>query len=69
MAGGKIDAAMRCSHEGVTQLMEMAGTYSPDRYTMRMTSTMKGMPGPAGEMRMRMRVDAERVGECTQDKA
>lgn len=69
MGDGKIDSKMRCSQGGASQEMEMAGTYSPDRYTMRMTSTMKGMPGPAGEMRMRMRVDAERVGECTQDKA
>lgn len=64
MGNGKIDARMRCSQGDTSQLMEMAGTYSPDRYSMRMTTTMQGMPGPAGEMRMRMRVDAERVGEC-----
>ena len=69
MGGGKIDAKMRCSQGDTSQEMEMAGTYSPESYTMRMTTTMKGMPGPAGEMRMRMRVDAKRVGECTEDKA
>lgn len=69
MGNGKIDAKMRCSQGDTNQEMEMAGTYSPDSYSMRMTTTMKGMPGPAGDMRMRMRVDAERVGECTDDKA
>jgi hypothetical protein len=64
MGNGKIDAKMRCSQGDTNQLMEMAGTYSLDRYSMRMTTTMQGMPGPAGSMRMRMRVDAERVGEC-----
>lgn len=69
MGGGKIDAKMRCSQGDTSQEMAMAGTYSPERYSMRMTTVMKGMPGPAGEMRMRMRVDAERVGECTEDAA
>ena len=69
MGNGKIDAKMRCSQGDASQLMEMAGTYSPDRYSMRMTTTMQGMPGPAGEMRMRMRVDAERIGECTGKEA
>lgn len=64
MAGGKIDASLRCTGDGVTQLMEMEGSYSPDRYSLRMTSTMEGPPGPAGDMKMRMRIDARRVGEC-----
>ena len=69
MGGGKIDAKMRCSQDGASQEMEMAGTYSPDEYDMRMTTVMKGMPGPAGEMRMRMKIEAQRVGDCTEDKA
>lgn len=69
MGGGKIDAKMRCSQGDTSQQMEMAGTYSPDRYDMRMTTSMKGMPGPAGEMRMRMKIEARRIGECSEDKA
>lgn len=64
MGGGKIDAEMHCTQEGMTQVMEMAGTYSPDAYQMRMTTKAEGMPGPAAGMSMRMRVDAKRVGEC-----
>lgn len=67
MRGGKIDAVMRCQHEGTTQVMEMAGTYSPASYEMRMRSTTEG--GPAGErMTMQMQVKSERVGECEQPK-
>lgn len=69
MGGGKLDAKMRCAQGDTSQVMEMSGTYSPESYTMRMTTTMQGMPGPAGEMRMRMRVDAKRVGECTGEEA
>lgn len=62
MGDGRIDAKMRCDRQGMTQVMELAGTYSPDSYTMRMT-TSSGQ-GAAGGMRMTMRVDAKRVGEC-----
>ena len=64
MGGGKIDARMKCSQDGMSQVMEMAGTYSPDAYQMRMTTKAEGMPAPASGMSMRMRVDAKRVGEC-----
>jgi hypothetical protein len=64
MGKGKIDAEMHCSQQGVSQTMTMAGTYGPDAYAMRMTSKTEG--GPAGEsMSMKMRVEAKRVGECT----
>lgn len=69
MAGGKIDARMQCSHEGMTQTMEMAGTYSPDSYKMVMSSRSAGMPGPAADMSMKMRVDAKRVGECNEQQS
>lgn len=66
MGGGKIDAAMRCSGgAGGTQLMTMTGTYSSDRYQMQMAMTGEDMPGNASGMKMRMRVDARRTGECT----
>jgi hypothetical protein len=62
MGGGKIDAEMRCDQEGGVQVMQMAGTYSPDSYQMHMTS--KG-GAAAHSMTMKMSVDAKRVGECT----
>lgn len=64
MKGGNIDAQMRCAQGDFSQVMEMEGSYSPDSYQMRMTTSFDGAPEPAGDMRMRMRVDAERVGEC-----
>lgn len=64
MGGGKIDAEMHCTQQGVKQSMTMAGTYSPDAYAMHMTSQTEG--GPAGEaMSMKMRVEARRVGQCS----
>jgi hypothetical protein len=64
MGGGKIDATMRCKASGVTQVMEMDGTYSPESYTMRMATRSDGGQGPAGGMEMRMRVESKRIGEC-----
>ena len=43
--------------------MAMAGTYSPDKYVLTMTST-NNAAGPAGDMVMTMKVDAKRTGEC-----
>ena len=63
MGGGKIDAVMKCAQEGTTQEMRMAGTYSSDAYNMAMTTTASGN-GPQSGMKMRMRIDAKRVGEC-----
>ena len=59
--GGRIDATMRCTQEGSAQVMQMEGSYSPDSYALTMTSTVEGA---AAGMRMRMRIDARRVGEC-----
>ena len=64
MGGGKIDAKMRCQQDGMTQLMELDGQYSPDKYQMRMSTRTQGQAGSAGDIVMRMRVDARRVGEC-----
>lgn len=67
MTGGKIDAVMRCEHQGTTQVMEMEGTYSPTSYEMHMRSVTEG--GPGGEtMTMQMKVAAERVGECESEQ-
>ena len=64
MGDGKIDAKMTCAQQGVSQVMEMAGDYSPDNYRMTMQTHTEG-GGPAGGMTMKMRVDSRRVGECT----
>lgn len=63
MGGGKIDATMRCSQQGASQVMTMNGTYSPDSYRMSMNTHMEGV-GPVGGLTMAMRVDSKRVGEC-----
>lgn len=64
MGDGKIDAKMRCDAGGAVQSMEMAGSYSPESYSMTVTSVRTGGPGPGGEVRMKMRMDAKRIGEC-----
>lgn len=63
MDGGKIDAAMRCTHDKMVQTMTMSGSYSPDRYDMSMTTKMEG-GGPQAGTTMKMKVEARRVGEC-----
>ena len=64
MGGGKIDAAMRCGGKDGTNVMQMAGTYSPDSYNMQ--TSMKIRSGEAeGGMAMSMRIEAQRIGECT----
>ncbi len=64
MGDGRIDAKMRCDAGQGAQVMEMAGTYSADSYSMIMTTLREGGDGPGGEARMKMRMDARRVGEC-----
>ena len=68
MGDGVIDAKMRCTAGGHTQLMTMAGDYKPDEYHMAMTTEMdRGASAPAGgmgSMTMKMRVDGKRIGEC-----
>ena len=68
MGDGKIDAKMRCTAGGGTQVMTMAGDFSPEEYHMAMTTEMdRGASGPAGamgSMTMKMRVEGKRVGEC-----
>ncbi|WP_028969731.1 DUF3617 domain-containing protein [Sphingomonas sp. URHD0057] len=69
MDGGKIDAAMHCGgKDGGTQVMQMAGTYSPDSYQMQTSMKLSGT-GPQGGMNMSMRVEAQRVGECKQGQS
>lgn len=66
MGGGKIDAEMRCGGEQGSQVMKMAGTYSPDSYQMQMSNKVEvAAKGAEGAMAMQMRIEAHRVGECT----
>jgi hypothetical protein len=68
MGNGKIDAAMKCTGEGMAQTMAMQGSYSPEAYQMRMSMKADAGVGPPGGMRMTMRVDAKRIGECDAKK-
>jgi hypothetical protein len=63
MGGGKIDAAMRCNEPTGAMTMTVAGTYSPDSYSSRVTMNMEG--GAQRGMSMKMRSEAHRIGECT----
>jgi hypothetical protein len=65
MGGGKIDAEMHCGGKDGTNVMQMAGTYSPDSYQMQTSMKAQGKDEAAGGMSMRMRIEAQRVGECT----
>lgn len=68
MGNGKIDAVMKCERQGMSQLVQMAGTYSENTYSMVLNSS--GGPAGAGEgMKMRLRIDAKRVGECDGSEA
>ena len=68
MGGGKIDAVMRCEENGASQIMRMAGNYSPDSYDMRMAMEREGGEKAMGAMTMKMRVESHRIGECTSDE-
>lgn len=64
MGGGKIDAAMSCHGQGPGNMnMAVTGTYSPDSYSTHVSMNMQGTPG--GNMTMKVRSEAKRVGECT----
>ena len=62
MGDGRIDAKMTCTHQGMTQQMEMEGSYGPDNY--RMTTSMRTEAGGPGAMTMKTTVESRRIGEC-----
>lgn len=69
MAGGAIDAAFQCDQGGVKQQMTMKGQYTPDAYSLTMTSVGAGGPGtPMAGVTMTMKVDGKRTGACTGDE-
>lgn len=63
MAGGKIDAVMTCKQGAGPQKVTMNGTYSPDSYTMAITSEGEMQPGM--KMNMAMTINSRRTGDCT----
>jgi hypothetical protein len=68
MAGGRIDAVMRCEGKPSGSMkMTVSGTYSPDSYTSRVAMEMSG--GREGGMTMKMHSEAHRIGECTDKEA
>ena len=69
MAGGKIDALMRCASGGTSQEMTLVGNYTPDTYSMRMAMNSRDGGSGVGAMSMKMHVDAKRVGECRGDES
>ena len=62
MGKGKIDAVMRCGAPAGSMTMTIAGTYSDESYS---THVAMDMGGSNGSMKMKMRSEAKRVGECT----
>jgi len=69
MAGGKIDALMRCASGGTSQEMTLVGNYTPDTYSMRMAMNSRDGGSGVGAMSMKMHVDAKLVGECRGDES
>lgn len=69
MGDGKIDARMRCAADGMSQQMEMSGTYSPDSYRMSMTTRAQAEASPMGPMTMKMNVESTRIGDCAKEQA
>jgi hypothetical protein len=65
MEGGRIEAAMTCTEQGMKQDMRMQGTYSEDAYDIAIQTNgeMEGKP-----MSMEMGIVSKRVGECRGDE-
>lgn len=66
---GKLDAKLNCQHQGMTQVMTMAGTFSATSSDMVMTTKASGGPGAMGAMTMTMAMKGRRVGACEADTA
>ncbi len=62
MGGGKIDIAMTCRQENMTQTTTANGSYTPTTYSLDVASIGTG---PQQGMTMKMHVDSQRIGECT----
>jgi hypothetical protein len=63
MAGGRIDAVMRCAGQPSGEMtMTISGNYSPDSYST--DAAMEVTGGGTGAMTMKMRSEARRIGDC-----
>jgi Protein of unknown function (DUF3617) len=68
MEGGKIDAVMRCEGQPSGNMtMTVSGTYSPDSYATKAAMEVAG-DGRRGGMTMKMRSEAHRIGDCSDDE-
>jgi len=65
MAGGKLDASMRCDFKGLSTRTTINGTFAPDSFTNHVTSQMTGA---GGKRTMKMTMEGRRVGDCTGDE-
>lgn len=65
--GGTLDAALTCSGpQGMTSEIALDGTASAEASAMHMTMVQKAAMIPGGEMRVEMRMNSRRVGDCGQ---
>jgi hypothetical protein len=64
--GSKLTAALTCSgQQGLSADIALDGTASAEASAMRMKMTQKAAMLPGGEMRMEMKMDSRRIGDCT----
>jgi hypothetical protein len=63
--GGRLGAALTCSgQQGISADIALDGTASAEASAMRMEMTQKAAMIPGGEMRMEMKMESKRVGDC-----
>jgi len=63
--GGKMNAALTCKGpQGMTAEMNLDGTTSAEASAMRMKMIQKAAMIPGGEMRMEMKMESKRIGDC-----
>jgi hypothetical protein len=63
--GGKLDAALTCKGpQGMNADIALAGTAAAETSSMRMKMVQKAAMIPGGEVRMEMRMDSKRIGDC-----
>ena len=63
--GDEIDAALTCKGpQGVTADITLAGNAGAESSSMQMKMVQKAAMLPGGEMRMQMKMDSARVGDC-----
>lgn len=63
--GSKLDAALSCTGpQGMDAKIALNGTTGAEASSMRMKMSQKAPMIPAGEMRMEMKMDSKRTGDC-----